>query len=286
VLERVFEAGGARARLTVMPGVVHGRDDDIDVTTWSFELARGRLRIVGSPEGLSIEGSAAVRDRMEQLITQRCRAMLASTLLPATPAEWLEQARSASFTRPTPLVIGKTRVFAASYSTRWFGTLLSPDRLRHAPLGWMPDPSKPVMLDEVTSARGEELLGEVSSLASALGLEGHEVRHRESFTTEPGSPARGFWLDELGWLTPGNVEAAYARAGSWHLRLARLTAPDKARRWSFIAQDERCTAMLRGRASQVLGDTTQLQVTVHTHGDRTAADALLSALGAQRADTL
>lgn len=278
--ERLFVAGEARALLYVDVGVIHGRDDDIDASTAGFELSCGPMRIEKRHgEHLSTEGSAALRGRMERLLTQRAALRLSPTTPPSTPLDWNQRVLSCELYQRVPFDGGPVELAVASYGSRWFGVLLSSD-FHYAPIGWIPRPTAPVMTDEAVSAHGERVLADLDALALALGLPPPVVLHRESFTADPESRSRGFRYDRVDVSVPrGHVDAAYGRSGDWHLRLARHTDPAGLRRWSFIAQDDRCSGMVRGSAAPSPDDATQLRVTLRSHGDRAVADALLAALG-------
>lgn len=190
--ERLFVAGEARALLYVDVGVIHGRDDDVDASTAGFELSCGPMRIEKRHgEHLSTEGSAALRGRLERLLTQRAALRLSPTTPPSTPLDWNQRVLSCELYQRVPFDGGPAELAVASYGSRWFGVLLSSD-FHYAPIGWIPRPTAPVMTDEAVSAHGERVLADLDALALALGLPPPVVLHRESFTADPESRSRGF----------------------------------------------------------------------------------------------
>ncbi|MFO0652501.1 MAG: hypothetical protein U0326_40160 [Polyangiales bacterium] len=281
-LERVFVSGDAKAVLWVNVGVIHGRDDDVDASTAGFELTCGPLHVVkrdGQP--LCVDGSPAMRSRMAMLLKQHVLPMLTPTTPPATPLDWVHRTRSCEFERRHPFDGGAVKLVVAEYSPRTFGGLVTDD-LHYAPLGWMPRVDAPVRSEARVCHTATAPLADLASFAAALGLASPAVLHREWYVTDPSTRARGFYFDGVDLTVPrGEVDAAYGRAGSWRLRIARRTAPDGLRRWSFIAQDEGCAGLVRGRAELISGDANGLRVTVRSHADHGLADALLAALDAK-----
>ncbi len=283
-LERVFVSGDARAVLFVDVAVIHGRDDDIDVSTAGFELTCGQLRVVKRHgAALCVDGSPAMRSRVAMLLKQHVLPMLTPTTPPATPLDWVRRTLSCEFERRHAFDGGAVKLVVAEYSPRCFGGLVTDD-LHYAPLGWMPRVDAPVRREELVCPTAPAALADLASFASAIGLASPVVLHRERYVTDPSTRARGFYFDGVDVAVPrGEVGAAYGRAGSWHLRIARHTAPEGPRRWSFIAQDEDCTALLRGRAEPVANDANALRVTLRSHADHGLADALLATLDAKTA---
>lgn len=283
-LERVFVAGDAKAILFVDVAVIHGRDEDIDASTAGFEFTCGPLSVVkreGRP--LCVDGSPAMRARLAMLLKQFVLPMLTPTTPPATPLDWVRRTLSCEFERRHAFDGGAARLVVAEYSPRTFGGLVTDDR-HYAPLGWMPRVDAPVRREARVCRTAPAALADLASFASALGLASPVVHHREWYVTDPSTRARGFYFDDVDMTVPrGEVDAAYGRAGAWHLRIARHTAPDGLRRWSFIAQDEAGSALLRGRADPVAGDANGLRVTLRSHDDHGLADALLAALDATAA---
>lgn len=281
-LERVFVSGDAKAVLFVDVAVIHGRDDDIDASTAGFELTCGPLSVVKRySQPLCVDGSPAMRSRVATLLKQHVLPMLTPTTPPATPLDWVRRTLSCELELRHPFDGGAVKLVVAEYSPRYFGGLVMND-LHYAPLGWMPRVDAPVSSAEFECAAAEAALSDLSSFASSLGLASPTVLHREWYVTDPSTRARGFYFDRVDIAVPrGEVEAAYGRAGSWHLRLARHTAPDGLRRWSFIAQDEACTALVRGSAESSIGGSAGHRVTLRSHGDPRCAESLRIALQAR-----
>jgi hypothetical protein len=282
-LERVFEGGAARVVLFVDVAVMHGRDTEVDVSSGGFECTRGPVRIAmerGQP--FCVDGPPWLRARVARLIYLHMRPMLTPTTPPATPLAWVRRTFESCLSEvatdfdggPLKLVVGK-------FMTHFGGLVSGHD---YAPLGWMPPVDAPVRREERAGHGAPSALGDLAAFAAALGLPLPTVLHREWYVADPSTRARGFYFDSVDVaVPPGEVEAAYGRSGSWHLRLAKHTSPDGRLRWSFIAQDERGASLVRGRAESLADGAKGVRVTVHSHADHAPADALLASLDAKGA---
>lgn len=280
-LERTFVGGSARAVLYTDVAVMHGRDDDIDVSTGGFELSCGALRVVkraGAP--LVVEGSDELFARIRKRVLERKQRSVVLTLPPATPLAWAHRACGLAL-EPEGRFGARARLCLVDHSTHSFGALVTLD-LHVSPLGPMPRGGGVLQRDGrllAAAPRPPGVLSDLASFAAALGLAAPTTLAREAYVIERGSRARLFHFDDLDELPPpGEVEGSYGRVGPWHLRVALHRDPLGALRTSFVAQDDGGQALLRGRTDPVPGDARALRLTLRTHGDRTWSDALLAAL--------